>query len=132
MIREARLQSENTEPGSIENRQRDLRSRISEAGQQIDSYKAKTAALLGGGVFLLLLALGAAYDLAAGKAGVWLAFGITKNAFYWIAGGLAVGSLVLLGLGCRREHRRDRRREAGLAELEQELADLLESINSKS
>jgi hypothetical protein len=111
---------------SLEARMRELRSRISEEGQAIDAYKATTAAFLGIGVFLGLLALGGCYEIFAGNTRLWLGLGITRTMLYWITGGLAVVSLVLVALASWRERRRDRSREAQLDKLEMELADLLD------
>lgn len=103
-----------------------MRSRISEEGQAIDAYKATTAAFLGIGVFLGLLALGGCYEIFAGNTRLWLGLGITRTMLYWITGGLAVVSLALVAMASWRERRRDRSREAQLDKLEMELADLLD------
>ena len=111
---------------SIEERLRDLRSRISDEGQAIDGYKAKTAGAMGGGVFLFLLAAGSAYDLFTGNNSLSFMLDITRDQLYWITGGLSGASLLLLAVAAAREWRRDRTREAQLDELEQEFARLLE------
>ncbi|HXG67074.1 MAG TPA: hypothetical protein VNO70_18365 [Blastocatellia bacterium] len=116
----------------IEKQLQDLRVRISDLAQEIDTYRAKTAAALGGGVFLFLLALVAAYDIFMGKTGLWTAVGATQESVYWIGAGLAVASLALLGLAIMRERRRDREREAQLRRLEQEFARLLEARDTLS
>jgi hypothetical protein len=118
--------AEGSELGMVESRLARLRSEISDEGQALDAYKAKTAAAVGAGVFLLLLALLAAYDLFMGKSGVWLSVGITGEHLTWIGGALAAVSLGLLGLAVLRERGRDRAREARLVELEQEYAELLD------
>jgi membrane protein implicated in regulation of membrane protease activity len=105
---------------------KELRSRISEEGQAIDAYKATTAAMMGGAVFLGLLALGGGYEILTGNARLWTGLGITMAMLYWITGGLAAVSLVLFALASRRERRRDRTREAELDKLETELAELLD------
>jgi len=103
-----------------------MRSSISDLGYQVDSYKTKTAAALGGGVFLLLLAAGAVYDLVAGKVGMWLTLGATRETLVWITSGLGAGATILLVFGFRRVQRSEISAKARLEELEQEYADLLE------
>ncbi|HJQ70400.1 MAG TPA: hypothetical protein VKA70_15590 [Blastocatellia bacterium] len=115
-----------------ETREKELRSLISDEGQAVDSYKAGTAALMGLGVFLGLLALGGVYEIVAGNAGPWLRLGITRVMLYWITGGLGLVSLALFAAAARRERRRDRDREARLASLESELADIIEGGEEKS
>jgi hypothetical protein len=114
----------------IEDRLARLRSEISDEGHALDAYKAKTAAAMGGGCFLFLLAMLAIYDLYAGKTGVWLSVGITRDLLTWVGGALAAVSLALLALALLRQRRRDRTREARLAELELEYADLLDRKES--
>ena len=116
----------------IEARLSDLRRRINQAGQQIDEYKAKTAAAMGGGVFLGLLAGVAGYDLAIGKAGVWMAVGLTRPMLVWLALAFGAVSLILLTTTGLRHLRRDHQTEQGLAELEEELAGLLEHTDAGS
>jgi hypothetical protein len=103
-----------------------MRLSISDLGYQVDSYKTKTAAALGGGVFLLLLAAGAVYDLVAGKVGMWLTLGATRETLVWITSGLGAGATILLVFGFRRVQRSEISAKARLEELEQEYADLLE------
>jgi len=104
-----------------------LRSQISDLGYQIDSYKTKKAAAFGLGVFLLLLAIGAVYDLVTGNSGVWMMLGVTRDSLNWIAGGLGVLSLMLLGIGASLIVRQDKSLPARLDEMESEYAELLES-----
>jgi hypothetical protein len=104
-----------------------LRSKISDLGYQIDSHKTKTAAAFGLGVFLLLLALGAVYDLVTGKSEVWMTLGLTRESLNLIAGGLGVTSLVLMGIGVGLIVRRDRSLVARLDEMERKYADLLDA-----
>jgi hypothetical protein len=111
---------------SLDRRLGELREQISDAGQQVDSYRAKTAAALGGGVFLFLLALGACYEILSGNPSIWAAIGLSRAGFYIVAGGLLVASLALFALAWIRERRRDLACEAKLSELEQEFADLIE------
>lgn len=103
-----------------------LRSKISDLGYQIDSYKTKKAAAFGLGVFLLLLAIGAVYDLVTGHSGVWMTLGISGDNLTWIAGGLGVVSLALLGFGAGLVMRRDKSLPARLEEMESEYAELVE------
>ncbi|HXU08860.1 MAG TPA: hypothetical protein VN743_07665 [Blastocatellia bacterium] len=104
-----------------------LRSQISDLGYQIDSYKTKKAAAFGLGVFLLLLAIGAVYDLVTGNSGVWMMLGISRDSLNWIAGGLGVVSLMLLGIGASMILRTDKNLATKLDEAEREYAELLES-----
>src|SRR5262245_29207882 len=83
-----------------------LRSSISDLSYQVDSNKTKTAAALGSGVFLLLLAALAVYDLFLSKTGVWFTKGVSRNVLAWVAVGLAVASLSLLALGLTRARQR--------------------------
>ncbi len=107
-------------------RLKELRSQISEIGQEIDSYRTVTAASMGGGVFLLLLGLGAVYDLLTGNTSLWSKLGVARSELYWLAGALLALSLVLLATAFLRHRRRDLEREAHLIELEDEMADLLD------
>ena len=105
---------------------KELRSLISEEGQALDSYKATTAAALGAGVFLGLLALGGGYEIIANNTGLWLGLGVTRSMIYLITGLLAFASAALFAIAAVRERRRDRSRETRLDKLEGELADLLD------
>jgi len=111
-----------------------LRSSINDLGHQVDSYKIKTAAALGGGVFLLLLAAGAAYDLAAHKSASWLMLGVTRGTLTWIAYGLGSCSIILVFLAIVRIRRRDTNLDVRLDQMEREYAEMLErtDINSRS
>lgn len=111
---------------SSETELQNLRGSISDVGHQIDSYKTKTAGALAGGVFALLLAVGAGYDLVVGKSRVWSTLGITHADLVWIAGGLGFAAIVLLGLGLFLVARRDRGLHAKLDQMEREYADLTE------
>jgi hypothetical protein len=103
-----------------------LRSSISDLGHDIDLYKAKTGAALGGGVFLLLLAAGAAYDLITDNGTAWLALGIARQSLTSILVALAGVAIILLGLALVRLKRRDTSLEIKLDRMEQEYAELLE------
>lgn len=111
--------------GEGERRLVELRGRISDIGYEIDSAKAVSGMLMGGGVFLLLLGLLAAYDLFNGKTGIYAPLGITREMLKWIAiggGGLGAAAILKAVLG----RGRDRAREAELAELTEEYARLKE------
>ena len=114
---------------SIDTQLTNLRSSISDLAHQIDLYKTKTGAALGGGVFLLLLAAGAYYDLIAGKAAAWSMIGLTQQTLLSIATGLVVGAIVLLVLGLVRLRRRDANLDTRLDQMEQEYAELLDLKN---
>jgi hypothetical protein len=109
-----------------------LQAAIRDLGEKVDSYKARTAAALGGGVFALLLALGGAYDLARGNAAVWGAIGLTEAQVRWLTIGLAlVGGLLLVTSFIRRRNY-DTTPETRLEEMEVELAEMLSNRESSS
>jgi len=111
--------------GEGEPRLIELRGRISDIGYEIDSAKAVSGMLMGGGVFLLLLGLLAAYDLFNGKAGIYAPLGITREMLKWIAlGGGGLGAVAILKAVLSRG--RDRAHEVELAELTEEYARLKE------
>jgi len=116
----------------IEKRMSDLRSLITQMGDEADSGRAKTAAALGGGAFALLLALGGIYDLATGNVSVQIALGVSRDLFTIIVIALTVSSLVLLAVALVRERGRSRAREEELDALEEELAQLLDRKNALS
>jgi high-affinity Fe2+/Pb2+ permease len=103
-----------------------LRSNISDLGYQIDSYKTKTAAALGGGVFLTLLAAGAGYDLLTSNGGVWLSVGLDHQQLVWVSGTLAVVALILLVTGFVRLRRRDFEAQSRLDQMERQYSEILE------
>ena|SRR5689334_4844700 len=112
--------------GELEKQMADVRGRISDIGYEIDASKAMAGYMMGGGVFLLLLAGLAAYDLLNGKAGIYQPLGITRDMLKWIAWGCAgLGAAAILQTLIRRRHR-DRSRETELAELEEDYARLKE------
>jgi hypothetical protein len=114
------------EVGDLDARLKELRTRISDAGQAVDEYKAGTGMAMGGGVFLGLLALGAGYDLIFGKAGIWLSIGLSRSMLTWLAYGFGGASVILLLTGWLRHRSSARAREATLVDLELEFARLLE------
>ena len=103
-----------------------LRSSISDLAHQIDLYKTKTGAALGGGVFMLLLAAGASYDLIVGKSNAWSMIGMTHQTLISIATVLVVGAILLLAFGLLRAKRRDPSLDIKLDQMEQEYAELLD------
>jgi hypothetical protein len=103
-----------------------LHSSIGDLAHQINLYKTKTGGALGGGVFLLLLAAGASYDLIAGKSAAWSMIGLTHQTLLSIATGLIVGAVLLLALGLVRLRRCDASLDIKLDQMEQEYAELLE------
>ena len=120
---EAQIHPDQT--SELEKRLVELRGRISDMGYEMDSGQAVVGLMMGGGVFLLLLAGLAAYDLLNGKTGIYAPLGITRDMLKWIAwGGCAAGLAAILRAVTHRP--RDRSREAELAELEEEYARLKE------
>jgi len=114
------------QPDDLEKRLLELRGRISDLGYETDAGKATDGLMMGGGVFLLLLGLLAAYDLFNGKTNIYAPLGITRDLLQWIAwGGIGLGALAILRTVVRRRQR-DRSREAELAILEEEYARLNE------
>jgi len=114
------------EVSDLDARLKELRTRISDAGQAVDEYKAGTGMAMGGGVFLGLLALGAGYDLIFGKAGIWLSIGLSRSMLTWLAYCFGGASVTLLLTGWLRQRSSARAREATLVDLELEFARLLE------
>lgn len=118
------------EVNSIDKQLTELRSQISDLGYEIDLFKAGVAGLMGGGIFLLLLGAGAGYDLLTGKEGVWSPLGGTHDRLLLIAWGLGIAGAVLIIRGVIQQRRRDREREARLAELERQYSRLLDRKES--
>ena len=117
------------ETRTTDDRLKELRSRISDLGSEVDADRAGIAASIGGGVFLMLLAIGAAYDIVTGKAGVWAGLGIDRDMLTWIAVILGAVGLGLVARAITRKRRGQTENEKELAELEQQYADLLEQKN---
>ena len=102
----------------------ELRGRISDLGYEADAGRATDGLMMGGGVFLLLLGLLAAYDLLNGKAGIYAPLGVTRDTLQWVAWGCGgVGAVFILRVLMSRR-RRDHSRDAELAALEEEYARL--------
>jgi len=123
------------DPGIVESLDaqiENLRSSISDLGYEVDSYKTRTGAALGGGVFLLLLGAGAAYDLATNNGGTWLMLGVSREAFVWMTIFLGGGATILLMLGFLRVRGSDEALRARLEQMELEYAELLDRRNSGS
>lgn len=119
--REAVAAAPETQEQAVARRIRQLRSQISDVGSDIDTRKTKVAAAFGGGVFLALLALLAAYDLYTGKAGLWLSVGVTTTNLQWFAMGLALLALVCFVKGIGWQRAPDKETAARLEELQREL-----------
>ncbi|MFL6216946.1 MAG: hypothetical protein ACJ74J_23890 [Blastocatellia bacterium] len=120
------------QPDDLEKRLVELRGRISDLGYEADAGKAVDGLTMGGGVFVLLLGLLAAYDLLNGRTGIYAPLGITRDLLQWIAwGGIGLGALAILRTVMRRR-RRDRSREIELAALEEEYARLNEGRDAQS
>jgi hypothetical protein len=111
---------------SVDSRMAALRSSISDLAHEINVNKTKTAAALGGGVFALLLAAGAAYDLLQGKAAAWSMVGVTRSTLILITIALAAAAIMLLTVGFVRIRRRDSSADLELEQMEEEYAELLE------
>jgi hypothetical protein len=118
------LDADNVE--SLDAQLKSLRASISDLGYQVDSYKTKTAAALGAGVFLVFLAAAAVYDLVVRKGGVWLVLGVTRETLGWIASALGISATILLMLGFRRVRMSNTGVRAELDLMERRYAELLE------
>jgi hypothetical protein len=105
-------------------RLRKLGSEIRDLGYEIDSRKTGVAAAMGGGVFLLLLATGAFYDLASGNTSIWNIIGATRDVVWIIAVLLAAAGGGLLAWGVVRHRRRDAEAEEALARMQLEYEEL--------
>ena len=123
-------ETQTVEVRELDARLSELRMLISDAGQKIDEYKAVTGAAMGGGVFLGLLAALAGYDLFSGKDGIWQTIGLSHSMLTFLAFGFGTVSVGLLVAGFLRQRSSARLRESTLAELETELARLLERKGS--
>jgi hypothetical protein len=121
-----------TEMNSLEKELTELRSQISDLGFELDTHKAGTAASMGGGVFLVLLAVIVGCDMFAGKGGIWSPLGITQDALLFITWGLGIAGVALLAQGYLRQSRRDRKPEARLAELQKQYTLLLDRKDAAS
>lgn len=121
-----------SEAREIDQHMNAMRSRISDLGHEIDSRKAAVARSMGGAVFLLILAAGAAYDLVTRNTTLSVALGVTRETLTGIALGCGLAALALLAHAIVRAKFSDQSRDAELAGLEEEYADLLERKDSVS
>ena len=120
------------ESSSTEKRIIEVRAAISDLGFELDAEKAGLGLAMGAGVFLILLAALAGYDLMTGKAGVWIAVGITQDTLNLVAYGCGGVGVALIAYALTRRLRRDRKREAELNKLEQEYSRLLDHKAARS
>jgi len=112
-------------PAQTQNdRIRELRSHISNLGYEIDSRKTGVAAAMGGGVFLLLLAAGAFYDLASRNTSIWDIIGASREVIWVIAILLGVAGGGLIAWGVARHLWRDSGAEEQLAKMQIEYEEL--------
>ena len=111
---------------SIDVQLRNLRSNISDLGYEVDSFKAKSAAALGLGVFLLLLSAGAAYDLISSKQLVWQMLGVSREALTWTTVVVGCAAIGLLAYGLFLMKGADSDARARLEQMEEEYAELVE------
>ena len=117
---------------AIDQRLNQTRSRISDLGCEIDARKAAVARSMGGAVFLLMLAAGAAYDLVTHNAALSIALGVTRETLLRIALCCGLGGLALLVHAFVRSRFSDQSRDAELATLEHAYAELLDRKDSTS
>jgi hypothetical protein len=110
----------------------ELGSRISDLGHEIDSRKATVARSMGGAAFLLMLAVGAAYDLVTHNAALLVVLGVTRETLTRIAFGCGLAGLALLAHALVRSRLSDQTRDAELARLEQDYTELLDRKDSAS
>ena len=122
------LEGDKVEP--VDTQLASLRSSIRDLHYQVESDKTKTAAALGGGVFLALLSMLAAYDLAANKDSVWRSLQITSETLSLMAGVLGFMAAILLIVGFRRARRSDGGVKAKLDSLEREYEALIDRKES--
>ena|SRR5262249_21057301 len=115
---------------SLDVQLRNLRSSISDLGYEVDSFKARTAAALGLGVFLLLLSAGAAYDLFSARQLVWQMFGVSRESLKWIAAVVGFAAISLLVYGILRIKGSDTAASTRLEQMEQQYAELVERQNA--
>lgn len=124
-LKQADRQATQFELQTIEKRVNELRANIRDLAIEVDAHKANIARCVGGGVFLFSLAALATYDLLTGKSGLWLSIGITQKSLLWVAIGFGGFSLAAFACALIFDKRRDTAREKQMAELEEELEQLL-------
>ncbi len=115
---------------SLDNHLRQLRSDINDLGHELDAGRMGVAAAMGGGVFAVLLAAGAAYELTEGNAGLWIEYGIDRETLTVIAWGLAALGLGFIAWAIVRRRRGNPELEEKLSALEQQYADAVDRIDS--
>lgn len=113
-----------------DNQMRQVRSDISDLGHELDAGRMGVAAAMGVGVFASLLAAGAAYELKAGNAGLWIEYGIDRETLTWLAWGLGALGIALIAWAIVRRRRGYPEIEEKLSALEQRYADMLDRKNS--
>ena len=126
------LHTSQSEALAIDQRLNETRSRISDLGHEIDVRKATVARSMGGAVFLLMLAAGAAYDLITHNAALSVVLGVTRETLSRIALCCGLAGLVLLAHAIVRSRFSDQSRDAELARLEQDYADQMDRKGSSS
>src|SRR5262249_49596916 len=114
-------------PGSRRARIDQLRSDIRDQAHEVNSWKARTGAAFGGAIFALLIAGGAAYDLARDNLAPWLFLGLDRRTLILAMAGLGSASLILLALGVLMLRPRTLVKQAELEDLEREYESLLDS-----
>lgn len=108
-----------------------LQSEISDLAAITDGYKARAALAAGAAVFLILLGVLGAYDLATGKAGIWLTVGFdeaTVRRITLASGVMGLLMIVWVFLGKKRQ----REMESKLSNLEHQLGEMLAAIDPES
>ena len=123
---------QHSEPLAVDRQLTELGSRISDLGYEIDSRKATVARSMGGAVFLLMLALGAAYDLVTHNAALMVVLGVTRETLIRIAFACGLAGLALLAHALVWPRLGDQTRDAELARLEQDYTELLDRKDSAS
>ena len=129
---QSEIETAHDESSSTEKQIIEVRAAISDLGFELDAEKAGLGLAMGAGVFLILLAALAGYDLMTGKAGLWMAIGITRDTLNLVAYGCGGVGVALIAYALIRRLRRDREREAELYELEQEYSRLLSHKDAPS
>jgi len=124
--------TQQSESLAVERQLTELGSRISDLGYEIDSRKATVARSMGGAVFLLMLALGAAYDLVTHNAALMVVLGVTRETLIRIAIACGLAGLALLAHALVWPRLGDQTRDAELARLEQDYTELLDRKDSAS
>jgi hypothetical protein len=101
----------------------ELGASIRDLADDLNRHKARTGAMIGGAVFLLLLGGGAAYDIVRGNFRPWLFLGLDKVTLEVLAGCFIFTALLLIVVALRLRPG-DRKRELILNRLEREYDEL--------